>query len=158
MTRISREQMFMDICDIIAKRSTCGRQNVGAILTHHNRIISIGYNGPPSGEPHCKGKACELTPSGGCSRSIHAEDNLLNFVQANDKRGLKLYVTLSPCVNCAQKIIDSRSVIALYYRQEYRIRDGLELLIKSGIPVFRVTTAGHVINVATNEFITQPEM
>ncbi len=158
MSRISREQMFMDICDVISRRSTCGRQNVGAILVHENKIVSIGYNGPGSGEPHCKGPNCELTPSGGCARSIHAESNALGYLKGSDKRGLTLFTTLSPCIHCAGEIITSSAVQAVYFKQEYRVRDGIDLLIAHGIPVYRITPAGYTLNVSTNQFVSGPFM
>lgn len=159
MARISREQMFLNICEVLAQRSTCGRANVGALITCDNRIIGIGYNGPPSGEPHCKGHSCELKPDGGCLRSIHAEDNALRFIpRAYEKQSLRLYVSMSPCESCAEKIIAQGNIVSVYFRQEYRIRAGLDLLIKNNISVFRVTPAGHIIDAATNDFISKPEV
>lgn len=72
--RISREQMFMDIAEIVAKRSACLRNNVGAVIVNkENNIVAIGYNGVPSGIPHCTSECCIK----GCSLAIHAEDNAI---------------------------------------------------------------------------------
>lgn len=152
MPRISREQMFMDICDIVAKRSTCGRQNVGAVLVNpQHSIVSIGYNGPPSGDAHCKGIQCEKTSAGGCLRSVHAEENALNRYSGTD--GLDLYVSLSPCETCARRIFAVGIIRRVFYRQEYRVRDSIEWLHNQGIGVFRLTPAGQLTNAITNELI-----
>lgn len=152
--RIARDKLFMDVCDLFAQRSTCYRQNVGAIITYKHRIVSTGYNGSAPGEPHCLGSACPLTPAGGCSKSIHAEVNALNF-SPKHLYHLTLYVSLSPCLECANRIIESGRVEKLFYRQEYRVREGLDLLIKSGVQVFRVTPAGHIINATTNQLYNE---
>ena len=72
--RISRDLMFMMMAEAAARRSTCRRLNVGAILTYQNNVVSIGYNGPPPGEPHCYGGDCGVPM---CTRSIHAEFNAI---------------------------------------------------------------------------------
>lgn len=157
MSRISREQLFMDICDVVAKRSTCGRQNVGAVLVNksHN-IVSMGYNGPLSGEPHCTGNSCQKTITGGCYRSIHAEENALSRYLGTE--AVSLYCSLSPCIDCARNIkIDTR-VKTIYYRQEYRDKTSIAWLAGEGIKIYRLTPAGHLLDAITNELITsQPE-
>lgn len=153
MSRISREQMFMDICEVIARRSTCGRGNVGAILvTEEHNIVSIGYNGPPSGEPHCKLNNCEKNTTGGCLRSVHAERNAIKRAPMYNAF-FDMYVTVSPCINCANDIIRDKRIRRVYFRQEYRIRDGITHLMNNGIEVYKVTPAGYVIEVGENEFV-----
>ena len=88
--RISRDQMFMDIAEVIAKRSTCLRNNVGAVIVESHNIVAIGYNGPASGCEHCTISTCL---GKGCSRSIHAEENAINRLNS---KGLTLMVSLSP--------------------------------------------------------------
>lgn len=161
MSRISRPQMFMDICDIVAKRSTCGRQNVGAVLvnTQHS-IVSIGYNGPPSGEPHCTGRGCSLGSTGGCSRSIHAEENAINRygLKAHVAEELDIYTSLSPCMDCARRIYSIGVVKRVFYRQEYRIRDSIEWLNQQDIKTYRLTPAGQLTDAITNELIDPAEV
>jgi dCMP deaminase len=156
MSRISREQMFMSICDVISQRSTCHRANVGTIITHKQRIVSIGYNGVPSGEDHCYGKDCPLTATGGCSRAIHAEVNALKFCPTR-LTYLDLYVNLSPCTHCADAIAKDGRIKKVFFRQEYRVRDGILMLINADIEVFRVTMSGVVIDCKTNEIATYRE-
>lgn len=147
--RIPREQMFMEVAEIYSRRSSCFRLNVGCTITIDNRPVSIGYNGPPSGEPHCLGNECPLTPSGGCSRSLHAEANALNWYKADD-RPMTIYVTHSPCPTCCELIL-ARNVEAVYYRIEYRIIDGIKRLIEKGVRVYQLSPSGYKINKATNE-------
>lgn len=140
--RISREQMFMDIAETVAKRSVCIRNNVGAIITTPtNNIVSIGYNGPAPGKPHCTNQTCL---GRGCSIAIHAEVNALSRL---DKSLLHctLYTTLSPCINCARKIAISCQIDCVYYRYEYRDLSGLDLLVSSGIEVYKILPSGEVL-------------
>lgn len=159
MTRISREQMFMDICDVIAKRSTCGRNNVGAIIVDPDgpNIIAMGYNGPAPKTPHCKGANCERTEAGGCLRSVHAETNALERCPPSKTRFMHLYTSFSPCLDCAGHIVESNQITKVYYRTEYRDRIGISYLLQHNIEVYRLTTAGHLIDAATNELIDSSE-
>lgn len=152
MARLTRDQMYLEICDVLAKRSTCARQNVGAVLVFNHRMVSHGTNGPPSGEPHCQGQDCPLTETGGCSRSVHAEENAINYAPKK-LENLSLYVTLSPCEHCAKKIIAAGNIKKVFYRNEYRDKTGVTLLLSNRIDVYRLTTAGQLINVATNELV-----
>lgn len=155
MPRITRDQMFMKIAEVMSERSTCYRQNVGAIITHKYRIVSSGYNGKPPGEPHCEGEKCQFTPTGGCARAVHAEQNAITYAQLwNCKEGpVVMYITLSPCVECSKLIISTKKITRVVYRQEYRLRDGIDLLLSNNIEVFRLTAAGHLIDAKTHELI-----
>lgn len=96
--RISRHRMFMEIATVVAKRGTCDRARVGAVLVNSdNKIISIGYNGAPSGEAHCD-EVGHLIFDGHCVRTIHAEENCLNGVTLKGHN--VLYVTHYPCAKC----------------------------------------------------------
>lgn len=96
--RISRHKMFMEIAKIVAKRGTCDRAQVGAVLVNEfNKIISIGYNGSPHGEPHCD-EAGHLMFNGHCIRTIHAEENCLEGVNLQGR--FTMYVTHYPCARC----------------------------------------------------------
>lgn len=151
--RISREQMFMEIAKTVSKRSTCHRLNVGAVLVVDNRVVSIGYNGPPSGELHCQGNKCQLSESGGCGRSLHAEYNALKYYLENHKvlpsKGMDLYITHSPCSECALFIKDA-GVQRIYYETAYRNTTPLEFLVHNSVKVYRLTPSGYLINHLTN--------
>ena len=146
--RISREQMFMDIAEIVAKRSTCLRNNVGAIIVSDftNNIQSIGYNGLPTKQPHCTLSSC---CGKGCSLVIHAEANAIERATLLDRIPYSLYVTVSPCINCAKKIIQSRRIKKVYYRYQYRDNSGIIELIENNIQVYKILPSGEIIEETT---------
>lgn len=151
--RISRHQMFMEMAEVAAKRGTCLRQNVGALLVHDNRPISVGYAGPPSGEPHCKEEGgCDLVKP--CTRSIHAEENAIRHAQLrvpyNIMAESTLYSTLSPCQDCADIIIGS-GVKNVYYRNRYRDDAGIHVLLRYSVQVYRILPNGAIINEGSGE-------
>src|SRR6516165_4578533 len=95
----------MRTAEVFSCRSTCMRRNVGAVIVVNNRIVSVGYNGAPAGEPHCDGKTCIAPGTIGCSRAIHAEINAINHLpQELIKAPKQLFVTESPCPACAAVI------------------------------------------------------
>lgn len=146
--RISRQQMFMEMAEAAAKRSTCFRLNVGAILVINNNVESIGYNGAPSGEPHCTGNACPGRDH--CRHTVHAEENAIKraiFTYQAD-----MYVTDSPCDACAS-MIQQCGIRRLFFKTPYRIITPLEKLVGYGVEVYKVTPAGFVVNWATNEIV-----
>lgn len=115
-SRPSRDYIFMEVAKIIAQRSTCLRKKVGAVIVKDGRIVSCGYNGVPSGYPHCT--EC-LGP--GCDISVHAEMNAIAFAAKNGVKidGSILYVTMAPCSHCAKVIINS-GVSEVVCAEEYR--------------------------------------
>ena len=137
-TRPSREKIFMDMAILLAERSTCTRAKVGAVLTRDFRIISTGYVGAPSGLEHCLDVGCEIGPLGGCVRTIHAEANTLFYAarEGISTKGTTLFVTLSPCVDCAKSLVNA-GVRKVVYLKAYRKTEGLDLLKKSGVEVCR---------------------
>ena len=136
MGRISRQEMYMETAKIVAKRSTCNRAKVGAVLVKGKRIITIGYGGAPSKLPHCIDVGCEIGPEsgGGCIRTVHAEANVISFAARYGIPlvGSDLYITLSPCYSCSKLIINSgiQRVISL---EPYRDSRGIELLERAGV-------------------------
>lgn len=135
MNRISREQLFMGIADLLALRATCARGQVGAVLIRDNRVISTGYNGTPSGMGHCSPDiGCDINYS--CINSIHAEVNAIYFAARNGIKteGCTLYCTTQPCKKCAEAIIQA-GIIQVVYKNEYHDKSGLLLLNKLNIKV-----------------------
>ncbi len=117
----------MEITSLVAERSTCRRRKVGAILVKDKRILATGYNGAPSGLPHCLDIGClredNNIPSGQrheLCRGLHAEQNVI--IQAARYgipiQGAILYCTTRPCVICAKMIINS-DITAVYYQEGY---------------------------------------
>lgn len=116
MTRPSWDETFLAIASVMARRSTCSRRQVGAVLVKDNRIISTGYNGSPPGQPHCIDGAC---PRGRLSYSevpagadynaypciaVHAELNAIIRAGFDRCDGGTLYVTDHPCQQCSNAI------------------------------------------------------
>lgn len=150
--RPSRQQMFMEIAQVVAKRSTCVRLNVGAIITLDNRIISIGYNGQAPGEPHCQGNDCQAMHTPGTCNTIHAEANALEYMPfSGGGRRLAMYVTDSPCKNCADLIIDAM-VDVVYFGKAYRDTSPLDHLALQ-CEVYQVTPAGYTIDWLTKKVV-----
>ena len=153
--RISRDLMFMMMAEAAARRSTCRRLNVGAILTYQNNVVSIGYNGPPPGEPHCYGGDCGVPM---CTRSIHAEFNAI--VRAADA-GFEnfalstLYVTNSPCESCFN-VIRAYRIPRVVFRDEYRIHQHLKD-ITHGVQIEKITPSGYRTDFVTGQFVGGPE-
>ncbi len=107
-TRPSWDDYFMDIAFQVAKRSTCDRAHVGAVIIRDKRILTTGYNGAPAGLPHCDDVG-HLMIGGHCMRTLHAEQNAI--IQAAlhgvSVAGGTIYVTHQPCLTCAKMIINA---------------------------------------------------
>lgn len=136
--RPPREEVFMDIAQILSERSTCLRAKVGVVVVRDNRIISTGYAGAPSGRSHCDdpGVGCIVGPDKGCIRTIHAEANAIAFAAKHGValEGSTLYTTLAPCYTCSKLIINA-GIVCVVYREPYRDTQGMELLRESKIGV-----------------------
>jgi len=124
----------MEMAKIVAKRMTCERAQVGALVVKNNRVVSMGYGGVPSGLPHCTDVGCKTGPDGGCIATAHAEANAISFAAKEGiaVKGSEMYVTLSPCLNCAKLIINS-GIVKVYYLEKYRDSSGIELLHEAGV-------------------------
>lgn len=118
---------FMEITELVAKRATCLRRKVGAIIVKNKRILSTGYNGAPSDVSHCSDTGCLRkqmdVPSGErheLCRGIHAEQNAI--IQAASHgvsiNGAALYCTNLPCFICAKMIINA-GIKTIYYKDGY---------------------------------------
>ncbi|MBN1355896.1 cytidine/deoxycytidylate deaminase family protein [bacterium] len=144
--RPSWDEYFMEIVYLIAKRSTCLRRKVGAVIVKDNRILATGYNGVPAGIRHCD-------ECGGCLRSrlnvpsgerhelcrgLHAEQNAI--IQAafhgTSVKGSTLYCTTMPCIVCAKMIINA-GIQKIIYAELYDDPLALEMLNESGIRMER---------------------
>lgn len=155
--RISRHQMAMQCAEVVAKRATCFRRNVGAIITVDHHIVSHGYNGPPAGEPHCTGAGC-AHPTQGCQRAVHAEENALRYLPRPFHKGRvwRFYTTESPCAKCAA-MITGFPIKQLFYLHQYRLTEGLTHLLTRNVEVYRLTPAGHCIDYKTDQLVDVPE-
>ena len=153
--RISRERMYMDIAEALSRRSTCYRNNVGAVIVQVNdwRINGTGYNGAISGAPHCLGDHCPTTPDGGCATAIHAEMNALERMETPINGPQWMFCTRSPCHSCKTAIRDSGAIDRFYFGELYRDRGPIDVLMDAGIDVFRVTPGGYIISTRTGKVV-----
>lgn len=124
------DQRYLEMAQVWAKNSYCRRRQVGALLVKDRMIISDGYNGTPSGfENICEDESGVTKPY-----VLHAEANAITKVakSGNSSEGATLYVTASPCMECAKLIIQA-GIKRVVYQDQYRLMDGIELLQKAGI-------------------------
>lgn len=141
MARITRDEMLMGMAHIASLRGTCRLLMVGAVLSFEARPISVGYNGTPSRAPHCGAHCDEGSP---CLKTIHAEDNAIRWARAFGVglKGATLHVTDTPCIKCAQLIVEA-GISRVVYDRSYRDDSGLQLLKKHGLEIDRC----HIENV-----------
>lgn len=129
------DRSYLRMAQIWAENSYCKRRKVGALLVKNNMIISDGYNGTPSGfENICEDENGVTKPY-----VLHAEANAITKVakSGNSSEDATLYVTASPCIECAKLIIQA-GIKRVVYRDEYRLHDGPDLLRQAGIEVEQV--------------------
>ena len=112
MNRPSWDEYFYAIADLTKERSNCIKRKVGCIIVKDNRIISLGYNGTPSGIINCYDGGCKRCNSAVQSGELldtciclHAEENALLFISKNELYDSTLYVTLMPCIGRCKKIL-----------------------------------------------------
>ncbi len=127
------DKRYMRMALIWAENSYCERRKVGALIVKDKMIISDGYNGTPSGfENICEDEIEHKTKP----YVLHAEANAITKVAKshNSSDGATLYVTASPCIECAKLIIQA-GIKRVVYGESYRLSDGIELLERAGIEV-----------------------
>ena len=139
MTRPSIDSYYLAMLPLIASRATCPRRRVAAVLVDAGgKLVSIGYNGVPSGLPHCIDEPCAgaTDAAGDTSRciAIHAEANALSQARASRRLPHTLYCSTTPCFNCAKMLVTEgvRRVVAA---SSYADTRGVELLSQAGIMV-----------------------
>jgi len=142
----SFNDIYMNLAVDLAARSHCVRAHVGAVLTKDTRIISIGYNGPPSGTHNCDEEwpdtGCDRDSRGSCSLALHAEENAILYASRNGSKieGATLYTTLSPCIACARLILSSGIKVVVFKDSyaEYKglpSDEGVDFLKRFGVEV-----------------------
>lgn len=133
--QITLDKRYMRMAAIWAENSYCKRRQVGALIVKDKMIISDGYNGTPAGfENICEDETGRTYPY-----VLHAEANAITKVAKsnNSSDGATMYVTSSPCIECAKLIIQS-GIKRVVYCENYHLDDGLKLLRKAGIEVDNV--------------------
>lgn len=131
------DKRYLRMAAVWAESSYCKRRQVGALIVKDKMIISDGYNGTPSGFEN----VCEDDNDITKPYVIHAEANAITKVAAssNSSKGATIYVTTSPCIECAKLIIQS-GIKRVVYSQQYRISDGCDLLERAGIELEFIDT------------------
>ena len=132
------EQLYLDVASRISEMSHSKRNKVGCILVRDGRILSMGWNGMPTGFDN----VCEV---GGQTKQevIHAEENAIAKIacSSDTSEGATLYTTLAPCIECAKLLIQSK-VAEVVYNHRYRYDSGIDLLNHAGVKVVSYESQG----------------
>lgn len=130
--QIHLDLRYLRMARIWAENSYCQRRKVGALVVKDKMIISDGYNGTPSGFEN----VCEDENNVTHPYVLHAEANAITKLarSSNNSDGATLYVTASPCIECAKLIIQS-GIKRVIYAEKYRLTDGIDLLERANIEV-----------------------
>jgi len=138
-------ETYMDVAERFAQLSSAKRLQVGAIVVKDDRIISIGYNGMPSGwDNECEevvppNEWVEFEQLKTKPEVLHAETNAIAKLAKSSESGLgaTMFVTHAPCIDCA-KIVYQSGIDTVYYKNDYRSTQGLEFLTKSNVNLVKV--------------------
>lgn len=124
------DKRYLRMARIWAENSYCERRKVGALMVKDRTIISDGFNGTPAGFEN----VCEDENGTTKTYVLHAEANAITKVARsnNSSEGATLYITASPCLDCAKLIIQA-GICRVVFNELYRITDGIELLKRAGI-------------------------
>jgi dCMP deaminase len=126
------DKRYLRMAAIWAENSYCRRRQVGALIVKDKMIISDGYNGTPSGfENQCEDENGETK-----SYVLHAEANAITKIACsnNNSKEATLYVTASPCIECAKLIIQA-GIKRVVYSEQYRLMEGIDLLRRANIEI-----------------------
>jgi dCMP deaminase len=143
LARPSWDEYFMEIAKLVARRATCLRRKVGAIIVKDRRILATGYNGGPKKVKDCLELGClrdEYKIKSGTNheicRAIHAEQNAIiqAAVHGVNISGATLYNTHSPCILCAKMIVNA-NIAKFVCNEKYPDDEGIKLLKESGIKI-----------------------
>lgn len=128
--RPSFQKIYLQLAFALSQRSTCKRLQVGTVITSTDfrKVLAVGYNGNATGLPN----TCDREEPGNCG-CLHSEENAV--INCDSPRHVEkiVFVTHLPCVQCAKRLINLGNVKAIYYANDYRIKDSLALLRSVGI-------------------------
>ncbi len=130
--QLELDKRYIQMASIWSENSYCERRKVGALIVKDKMIISDGYNGTPSGfENVCEDENKITKPY-----VLHAEANAITKIARsnNSSDNATMYVTASPCIECAKLIIQA-GITRVVYRESYRNTDGIDLLTRAGIAI-----------------------
>ena len=134
--RPSFQAIYLELATTLAARSTCKRLQVGTVITttDFRKVLAVGYNGNATGLHN----GCDRDEPGNCG-CLHSEENAVINCDAPRFIEKYVFVTHLPCVQCAKRLINLGNVKAVFYGQDYRIKDSLELLRSVGIRAEQLT-------------------
>src|SRR5512147_3152859 len=144
--RPSKDEYFMEIAGVVAKRSTCLRIHVGAVIVKGGQILSTGYNGAPHGFEHCLDIGCirekENVAHGTrheLCRAVHAEQNAIiqAAIHGVSIEGATVYCTHQPCILCTKMIINCK-IKRVVYLNEYPDRSSLDFFKQAGVEITKM--------------------
>jgi dCMP deaminase len=134
--RPSFQAIYLQLARTLAHRSTCHRLQVGTVITSTDfrKVLAVGYNGNATGLPN----HCDREEAGNCG-CLHSEENAV--INCDSPRSVEkvVFVTHLPCVQCAKRLINLGNVKTVYYGEDYRLRDSLELFKTVGIRCEQLT-------------------
>jgi len=145
--RPTLDEYFMEIAQVVAKRSTCLRNQVGAVIVIDKRILSTGYNGAPRNLQHCLDIGCIRQQQNIASgtrhelcRAVHAEQNAIiqSALHGVSTENATLYCTHQPCVLCAKMIINSK-IKRVVFSNHYPDEEAMNFFNSAGVEVTRFT-------------------
>jgi dCMP deaminase len=144
--RPTMDETLLEVAAVIARRGTCTRLRVGAVLAVDSRVCATGFNGAPHGLPHCDHDPSESSlvhPT--CTTSVHAEANAVAFAARHGVSivGASLYCTHTPCVHCAMLLINA-GIVRVVCKMWYRDGSGVEILRDAGIDTWSAQRTGGI--------------
>lgn len=121
--RVSKDEYFLEIAEVVSQRATCPRLRAGAVLVKDGMVLSTGYNGAPRGLPHCDDVGCRMV-GGHCVRTVHAEANavLQAAYHGVETLGATLYALYFPCEYCTKSLLNA-GIKRIVYRNVYKNMD-----------------------------------
>ncbi len=136
--RPSFESIYLLLARTLSARSTCKRLQVGTVITttDYRKVLAVGYNGNATGLHN----GCDRDEAGNCG-CLHSEENAVINCDAPRHTEKVVFVTHLPCVACAKRLINLGNVKRIFYGQDYRLRDSVEILRSVGIEVNKLEMA-----------------
>lgn len=133
--RPSFEEIYMQLALTLASRSTCHRLNVGTVITStdYRKVLAVGYNGNAAGLPN----ECDRSEAGNCG-CLHSEENAVINCDAPRFVEKYVFVTHLPCVACAKRLINLGGVKKIFFNNQYRSTESLEILKSINIEVVQL--------------------
>jgi len=132
------EAVYMDFAKAIANRSSCKRLNVGTVITSTDfrKVLAVGYNGNAAGLPN----GCDRDEVGNCG-CLHSEENAA--INCDSPRYVEKYVFVThlPCTACAKRLINIGNVKKVFFEEDYRKREAINLFTTTGIEIFQIKDA-----------------